>query len=134
MIRMAEESLAEWIKSNMTIDERSVLEAHKEEVAKLIGITKGGGVVLLKDKSTMGARRMVVLYLVGKHMSRLAGYSDTTTARNVEISRALGMPDGTVGRCLRELEISGFVSKSQEGGYEIVLSSLATFFASKEEI
>lgn len=131
---MAQNTLGDWIKANMTVDEMSVLDAHKETIARFVGVTKDGRIILLKDKSQMDAQQMVVLYLIGKYMARLAEYTDVETARNIEIAGALGIPKGTVGRCLRELEAQGLASKSDGGGYRIILSALATFFASMGDL
>jgi hypothetical protein len=124
---MTEKGLAAWIKEKMTVDEMAIIEMNKEIIAKLVGITKEGKVLLIVDKSKLKGQQIVTLYLVGKMMSKIAGYTDSASARLAEIVDNMGVPMGTVGRCLRELENAGIARKSDEGGYEIVLSSLASF-------
>jgi len=129
VIGLPQEELVNWIKDKMTVDEMSVLETNKEIISKFIGITKDGKSILLVDKAKLNGQQMIVLYLIGKFMSKLAGYANQANTKNIEIAGSLGIPPGTVGRCLRELENAGTISRSEKGGYEIILSSLPTFLS-----
>ncbi len=126
---MKEEDLVSWIKENMTVDGMSVIERNKETISKFIGITPTGEPILLVDKKGLKGRQAVMLHLIGKYMAWLAEYTADGCSKNSDIVRSLGMPKGTVGRCLRELEGAGLIAGCTDGGYAIVLSSLSTFFA-----
>jgi len=126
---MTGESLAGWIRENMTVDGMAVIEMNKETVSRFIGITPTGEPMLLVDKKELKGRQAVMLYLIGKYMAKVAGYCDNACSKFSDVARSLGMPKGTVGRCLRELESAGSIAECTDGGYVIVLSSLSTFFA-----
>lgn len=121
--------LGDWIRENMTVDGMSIIEMNKEIISKFIGITPTGEPILLVDKKELKGQQAVMLYLIGKYMAKLARYTDGPCAKYSDIVRSLGMPKGTVGRCLRELESAGSIAECDDGGYVIVLSSLSTFFA-----
>jgi hypothetical protein len=126
---MSGEDLADWIKQKMIVDQKSVLEVNKEAISRYIGITSAGDPVLLVEKTQLKGQQAVMFYLIGKYMAKIAGCSDDAGASYSEVFRSLGLPRGTVGRCLRELEGAGMAVNRADGKYEIVLSSLATFFA-----
>jgi hypothetical protein len=118
------DDLSQWIRENMTVNEHSILNENKEAVAALVGVTIDGKVVLKVDKSELNSRQLVLAYLLGKLFSKMAGYSQHISATNNEIASELGMPIGTVGRCLLELRKQGFVRHGQDGGNELVLSCI----------
>lgn len=118
-----QDDLRQWVIENMTVDDKSVLMENKERVSQLVGITSEGKVVLKVEKESMNAQELVLVYLLGKLFANTAGYANEKSAKNSEIAEELGIPAGTVGRCLLELRKSG-MARPVEGGHELVLSSL----------
>jgi biotin operon repressor len=115
----------DWIRKNMTQSEDQIIQKNREEISKLVGLTKEGRVVFLADKREFKAGELVALYLIGKLMAKIAEYSPGAVVGNAEVSSELGIPSGTVGRTLSELKDKGWVRKSEDQvGYEIVLSSI----------
>jgi hypothetical protein len=127
------EDLSRWIRENMTVDDNAIIAENKEAVAHLVGLTNEGKVVLKVDKSRLTSRQAVLLYLLGKLFSKVAGYSQDRSATHTEIFTELGMPSGTVGRCLQELRKQGFVRDGTAGGNEIVLSAVPALLNSFKE-
>lgn len=126
---MSQNDLEEWIKNNMTIDDKSVIDAHREVISKLIGITNNGKVVLKVPKNGLRSSDLISLCLIGKFLGKVAGYLKTPNARNQDIASEMGIPEGTVGRVVTELEKRGMIKRSENGGYEIVLSSLPSILS-----
>ncbi len=122
---MIDEDLGKWIRDTMTVNEESLIYANKELISRLVSLTKEGKVILSVDKSDLTGSQIVLLHLVGKLFAKVAGYSTNSSATNSEIASEMGIPLGTVGRCLMELRSRGFVRPlGKEEGHGLVLSAL----------
>jgi len=120
----SEHDLSSWVRSNMTVDDSSIMMTHKESVSRLVSLSNDGKVILLKDRKLFSSRQLVVLYLLGKLFAKVANYSTSRAAVNSEIAYELGVPKGTVGRCLMELREMGHVRPSQDEGNELLPSAI----------
>jgi DNA-binding transcriptional ArsR family regulator len=84
-----------------------------------------GHPVMLDDFRRLGtARAKILCYLLAKKAAVLLGKADVETAGPTEISRALGVPAGTVGRTLRELAEARLVVQDDHRQYLVASHQL----------
>jgi len=121
---MTSDELRSWIRETMTVDEESVLNQHRDLVARFLGLTTDGRVFIRVEKGKLTTTEQVALYLVGKTYSKVAGYSKSAEASNDELERELGMPGGTVRRVTMELRKAGWIAAGIRGSQEVVLNAL----------
>jgi hypothetical protein len=131
---MNENDLGEWIRQKMTVDDNQILNENKDIISTLVGLSPEGKVMLKVVRERFNGRQIVLLYLVGKLYSKVAGYSQERSASNSEIINETGLPSGTVGRCLLELHKQGYVRDGSNGGHELVPSSIPSILASLKDV
>lgn len=118
--------LQKWIKNEMTMDIEALLLKHKERAKHYIRLASSGDVILRQNDLT--AKQKVLIYLIGKLYSKLAGYSDKETVTNKEIEQALGLKEGTVKFNLFALRNEGLIVSNENGIHQIRITNLDTAF------
>jgi hypothetical protein len=129
---MENEDLVEWIKQNMTIDDKIVLLANKEKIAEFVGLSTNGDIIIKIDKSKKNAQQLILIYLIGKFYSKIVGYSDTHTITNTELSEEMGIPKGTISWSILQLTKNGLI-KNEKSGHSILLSAILPALKKIEE-
>lgn len=113
------EELKKWVKEELTVMEVNELARHKEKVKELIGITSDGMVVFKVDSTKLSAKETICLYMIGKVYAHVAGYVDEESVANKELIEVLNIPEGTIGRALKELRDRKFVIAEKTGIHRI---------------
>ena len=113
------EELKKWVKEELTVTEVNELARHKEKLKELIGITSDGMVVFKVDSTKLSAKEIICLYMIGKVYAHVAGYVDKESVANKELIGALNLPEGTVGRALKELRDRKFIVAEETGIHRI---------------
>lgn len=113
------EELEKWVKEELTVTEVNELARHKEKVKELIGITSDGMVVFKADSTKLSATEIVCLYMIGRVYAHVAGYIDEESVANKELIGALNLPEGTIGRALKELRDRKIIIAEKTGIHRI---------------
>lgn len=120
---------AQWIKDHMTVDEGDVIAEFRSEIASYICVTKDGKVIINEGGQGMQQKDLIELFLIGKYMSNIAGYLTSPHIKNKIISAELGIPEGSVRRCIVELRKSGNIITSNDGN-KIIINKIPLFLKS----
>lgn len=113
------EELKKWVKEELTVTEINELARHKEKVKELIRVTSEGTVVFKVDSTKLSAKEIICLYMIGKVYAHVAGYIEKESVSNKELIGALNLPEGTVGRTLKELRDRKFIIAEETGIHRI---------------
>jgi hypothetical protein len=109
-------SLKERIIDEMTVNHSDALEKNFILAKQFIRITKDGKVdVLVKDKVT--GLEAILLYLIGKLYAKEAELVPTDDVGSKELMNELGIPEGSLGRWLKDLRDTNKVTKVSRGKY-----------------
>lgn len=114
--------LREWIKSEMTVDVEALLLKHKDKVKEYVKLATSGEVIL--QKTDLTAKQKILLYLIGKLYSKIAGYSETESVRNKDLAQSLGINENTVKFSLFDLRKEGFIVPTEEGIHQVRITNL----------
>ena len=114
-----EQSLEDWIKSELTVDITQELAKHKETIKNFIKLIPDGSVLVMDQKKNFSAKDKIALYMIGKLYSNYAKYSSEKTVKNKELEDALGLPEGTVKNSLFRLRKDNYVMVVAEGVHQI---------------
>ena len=110
------DSLRERIIDEMTVNYSSALEKNFDLAKQFIRITKDGKVdVLVKEKLT--GMETILLYLIGKLYAKEAGLSSTDNIGSEELMNELGIPQGSLGRWLKDLRDDNNIKAIRKGKY-----------------
>lgn len=110
------DSLRERIIDEMTVNYSSALEKNFDLAKQFIRITKDGKVdVLVKEKLT--GMETILLYLIGKQYAKEAGLAPTDDVGSEELMNELGIPQGSLGRWLKDLRDDGNIKAIRKGKY-----------------
>ena len=118
------EELKKWVKEELTVTEVNELTRHKEKVKELIGITSDGMIVFKVDSTKLTAKEIICLYMIGKVYAHVAGYIDEESVSNKELIEALNLPEGTIGRALKELRDRKFIIAEKTGIHRILYDKI----------
>jgi predicted transcriptional regulator len=106
----------------MTVDIESLLLKHKEMIKKHVKLATSGEVIL--QKTNLTAKQKVLMYLIGKLYSKIAGYSEKESVTNKDLVRALGINENTVKVSLFDLRKEGFIIPNEEGVHQVRITNL----------
>ena len=118
------EELKKWVKEELTVTEVNELSRHKETVKELIRITSDGMIVFKVDSTKLSAKEIICVYMIGKVYAYVAGYVDEESVTNRELIGALNLPEGTIGRSLKELRDRKFIIAKKTGIHSILHNSI----------
>lgn len=97
-----EKSLKERILSEMTIDQKSVLDSNFNKAKNIIGIREDETIeVRFKEKMTGPVQ--ISMYLIGKLYAKEAGITEDEYVSNKELMDNLGIGEGSIYPWLKEL-------------------------------
>lgn len=109
-------SLKERIIDEMTVNYSDALEKNFNLAKQFIRITKDGKVdVLVKDKVT--GLEAILLYLIGKLYAKEAELTPTDDVGSEELTNELGIPQGSLGRWLKDLRDTNRITQVPRGKY-----------------
>jgi len=116
MDKQKENNLREKIIEEMTVNYSSALEKNFNLAKQFIRITRDGKVdVLYKDRLT--GMDAILLYLIGKLYAKEAGLTLTDDVGSKELMNELGIPQGSLGRWLKDLRDSNKIKPITRGRY-----------------
>ena len=118
------EELKKWVQEELTVSETSDLVRNRDKVKKAIRITIDGRIIFNVDLTGLSAKQIVSLYMIGKVYANVAGYVDTETVSNRELSEELRMPGGTIGFVLMELRNERTIVAEKAGVHRILYSEI----------
>ena len=118
------EELKRWVKEELTVTEVNELARHKEKIKELIGITSNGMIVFKVDSTRLSAKENICLHMIGKVYAHVAGYVDKESMSNKELIGALNLPEGTIGRALKELRDKKFIIAEETGIHRILYDKI----------
>ena len=111
-----ENKLKERIIDEMTVNHSDALGKNFDLARQFIRITRDGKVdVLVKDKVT--GLEMILLYLIGKLYAKEAELTPTDDVGNNELMNELGIPQGSLGRWLKDLRDTNRIRQISRGKY-----------------
>lgn len=106
----------------MLADPPNLLRDARERVSKAIALAKDGSVVI--RNAEFSARQKVLAYFVGKAYSAVVGFASSPIVENRELVAKLGMPDGTVKPCVKELRDARLIDAVENGRHQLALTAL----------
>ena len=118
------EELKKWVKEELTVTEVNELARNKEKVKELIRVTSEGTVVFRVDSTRLSAKEIIYLYMIGKTYAHVAGYVDKESVSNKELIGTLNLPEGTVGRTLKELRDGKYIIAGGTGIHRVVYGKM----------
>lgn len=119
-----ETSLKDWIQEEMTVSEENILGAHKERIARILGITQDGEVLFRVDKNQLDAEGQIGAYMIGKLFAQVAGYAEDAAASNQEFEQALRMRPGTIRGTLKRMRDKGTAESTEPGLNRVPINNL----------
>lgn len=109
-------NLKERIIDEMTVNHSNALEKNFGLAKQFVRITKDGKVdVLVKDKVT--GVEAILLYLIGKLYAKEAELVPMDDVGGKELMNELGIPQGSLGRWLKDLRDANKITQVSRGKY-----------------
>lgn len=128
------ESLKDKILKEMISDQKNALERNFELAKKFVEVTPEGKVnVLLNSNTKIDAKDNLRLYMIGKLYAKEAELCKLETVSNEELTKELGLPEGTVRRALKELRDSNKIVQVSSGIHAIKSNLLERFLNEIEQ-
>ncbi len=121
--RKSDAEMREWVRANKVAEQASILREMRDRVAKVVSIS-GDGSAGPRLGLSLPARQMVLCSYVGKQYAAAAGLATDATVENRELVDGLGLPKGTVGRCVKELRDVRLIQVMEEGRHVLPISNI----------
>jgi len=100
----------------LVVTEEDLLVQAVEKAKTLIAIEdKSGDVILRLPKSSLPARTLIHLYLIGTYFSHQMGKMEFPSMSPTALSNAIGVDSSTISARLTELVNAGSVKKTEKG-------------------
>jgi hypothetical protein len=107
----------------MVAEQASILRGMRDRVARVVSINDDGSAGP-RVGLALPAREAVLCSYVGKHYAAAAGLATQTSVENRELVESLGLPKGTVGRCVKELRDARLIQVLEEGRHTLPVSNI----------
>src|SRR5438309_7731959 len=122
------DSLKDKILKEMVSDKKNALERNFELAKNFVEVTPEGKVnVLLNSNKKIEAKDNLRLYMIGKLYAKEAELCKSEAVSNEELTKELGLPEGTVRRALKELRDSNKIVQVSSGIHAIKSNLLERF-------
>jgi len=100
----------------LVVTEEDLLSQAVEKAKSLIAIEdKSGNVILRLPKTSLPARTLIHLYLIGTYFSHQMGKMEFPSMSPIALSHAIGVDPSTISARLTELVNAGSVKKTEKG-------------------
>jgi len=112
--------------SELIYDEDEEFEKLVPKVKKIVRVKKDGTPVIVCDRRKLSQGEMIACYLIGKFFAKKLELTETDTATNKELAKALKMNERVVGARLKDLR-EGVVEQVARGEHKISTVNLESF-------
>lgn len=111
------DTLRQWVIDNLTSQDTSQLDRWKEDVAKLLSLSKAGDVLPKIAASGLDAKATILLQALGKTYAQTGGLVGEASISAAKLKGVIAIPTGTVGWALAELRKERLLLADEKGGY-----------------
>lgn len=111
---------AEAVRKHLLVDPTEAFEALVQRVKPFLMLDASGGVHFRVKKAAVSDRSLLSLFLLGKHLSHLAGLSKTDVVTLEEIAKACRVSTAVASARLAELKSGGVAETIARGRWRIV--------------
>lgn len=108
-------------------DDEEEFEKLVPKVKKVVRVKKDGTPIIVCDRRRLSQGELITCYLIGKFFAKKLELTETDTATNKELSRALKINERVVSARLKDLRDEEIVEQVARGEHKISTVNLESF-------